>query len=85
MENQLLNDRAVVDCLRAAMNRERMNQTGLANRLNISPAFVSLVLSGKKPPTGPILDYLGLQREETARKVQRTYSKIPPRRQRARA
>lgn len=42
-------------------------QSVLAKRFGVSTAFVSAVLSGKKKPTGPMLDAIGVERVQVYR------------------
>ncbi len=48
--------------LRLAMTRDGFNQDALATRIGITRQLVSLVLLGRQPPAGKILNYLGLER-----------------------
>ena len=45
-----------------------MSQKHFARSLGVSDSFLSEVLRGRRPPTGPILDALGLVRVVTYRR-----------------
>lgn len=49
----------VVAHLRAIAKAD--TQSSLARQIGISRSFMSEVINGTRPPTGKILDYLGLQ------------------------
>lgn len=38
------------------------NQYEMAKEMGVSPAYLSMVLNGTKPPAKSVLDYLGLER-----------------------
>lgn len=38
------------------------NQYEMAESIGVSPAYLSMVLNGTKPPAKSVLDYLGLER-----------------------
>jgi len=52
----------IIDLLRIDMAFKDLTQTSLAETLGISPATISMVLSGQRPACQEILDYLGLEK-----------------------
>lgn len=59
MINHLTQDQ-VVSRLRAIV-KTRGTQSSLANEIGVSRSFLNEVVKGTRPPTGKILDFLGLQ------------------------
>jgi transcriptional regulator with XRE-family HTH domain len=58
MSDRLTQDQ-VVACLRAIVKTR--TQSSLANEIGISRSFLNQVIKGALPPTGKILDHLGLR------------------------
>lgn len=46
-----------------AIVKTRRTQASLAEEIGISRSFLNEVIKGSRPPTGKILDYLGLRAE----------------------
>lgn len=61
-ENQIT-EKQVLDRLRAKINYQTKIKD-LAAEFEVSPAFMSMVLAGKKPITGPMLAAVGVRRIE---------------------
>lgn len=48
--------------LRKRLKKDGLSQAALAARLGLSEPYISMVLSGRRPPTEPLLRFLGLER-----------------------
>lgn len=42
--------------------KARGQQAKLAEKIGVSPPFISAIMSGDKDPSGAVLDFLGLER-----------------------
>jgi transcriptional regulator with XRE-family HTH domain len=49
--------------LRKRLKKESLTQAALARRLGVSEPFISLILSGERPPNDEVLEFLDLVKE----------------------